>query len=229
MSDRGTVAALIPVKGGTDGKGRLARLLSAAEREALARAMLQDVVTALLGSQLLNDIAVISPDAAMLAFAASLGARSLAEPAGAGGLNAALRGGVAQLQRQGAQSVLIVQGDVPGIVADDVAALLERPTREPCVRAAPCADGGTAALLLAPPDAIAPAFGPDSFARHRATALAAGIPFERCSRPGLALDVDRPEDLTAARGQQTRRLLRQLSIAGRLRTALASPAGGGGA
>ena len=82
---------------------------------------------------------------------------------------------------------------------------------------------GTNALVLSPPDAIEPAFGPDSFARHVAAAEAAQVPHRVEEVPGLALDVDTPGDLAELaaaleerRGQapSTRGALRQLERAG---------------
>jgi 2-phospho-L-lactate guanylyltransferase len=51
---------------------------------------------------------------------------------------------------------------------------------------------GTNALLLTPPDAFAPSFGPGSFARHRALA---GDACRVAELPSLMHDVDTPEDL----------------------------------
>lgn len=60
----------------------------------------------------------------------------------------------------------------------------------------PSRDGdGTNAILVSPPDAFAPSFGPGSFARHRAQAAAAGIACRTLELPGLALDIDEPHDL----------------------------------
>jgi 2-phospho-L-lactate guanylyltransferase len=82
---------------------------------------------------------------------------------------------------------------------------------------------GTNALVLSPPDAIEPAFGPGSFARHVAAAEAAGVPHRVEEVPGLALDVDTPDDLAelaaaleSRRGQapSTRGALSQLERAG---------------
>ena len=56
---------------------------------------------------------------------------------------------------------------------------------------------GTNALVLSPPDAIEPSFGPDSLERHVAAAEAAGVPHRVEEVPGLALDVDTPDDLAA--------------------------------
>ena len=78
-------------------------------------------------------------------------------------------------------------------VAAEVDALLDRHAG-PCVVVVPDRHGtGTNALLLEPPDAIRPAFGPGSRERH--LGLAAGAVVDEV--PGLLLDVDTPEDLAA--------------------------------
>jgi 2-phospho-L-lactate guanylyltransferase len=56
---------------------------------------------------------------------------------------------------------------------------------------------GTNALVLAPPDAIRPAFGEGSRDRHVAAAREAGIPFGVEEIPSLALDLDTPADVVA--------------------------------
>jgi 2-phospho-L-lactate guanylyltransferase len=63
---------------------------------------------------------------------------------------------------------------------------------------------GTNALRLTPPDAIAPAFGPGSFARHAALGAAAGATVRVAQAPSLELDVDTPGDLDALRAALAR-------------------------
>ena len=58
---------------------------------------------------------------------------------------------------------------------------------------------GTNGLLLAPPDAIAPSFGPGSCERHRALARAAGVACRSSAPPSLLLDIDTGDDLAALR------------------------------
>src|SRR5207302_7322924 len=58
---------------------------------------------------------------------------------------------------------------------------------------------GTNALLLTPPDALAPSFGPGSCERHARQARAAGVAAEVVEVPSLATDIDTPEDLEADR------------------------------
>jgi len=56
---------------------------------------------------------------------------------------------------------------------------------------------GTNALLMSPPDAIAPAFGPGSRERHIGRAERAGFDAAVESLESLALDVDTSDDLGA--------------------------------
>ena len=58
---------------------------------------------------------------------------------------------------------------------------------------------GTNALLLTPPKALSPAFGPGSMARHAALARAGGASVRVAQAPSLELDVDTPGDLAALR------------------------------
>jgi 2-phospho-L-lactate/phosphoenolpyruvate guanylyltransferase len=58
---------------------------------------------------------------------------------------------------------------------------------------------GTNGLLLAPPDAIPPSFGPGSRERHTALALAAGIAARVEQPSSLLLDIDTGDDLAVLR------------------------------
>lgn len=189
------VDALVPVKMAAAAKARLAPLLGPDERQRLVRAMLEDVIAALLGCRHLRRVVVTSPDAEIRALAQRLGAAALSEPGGLG-LNGGLAFGLRRLLRDGASGVLIVPADLPAISNADVAAMLLPACSGRVVRAAPSIDGGTGALLLVPPDVIAPAFGGSSFARHQKVATSAGVRFERRHRAGLAADVDYPDDLS---------------------------------
>lgn len=213
------VDALVPVKSRSTAKSRLAGLLVAEERAALVRAMLQDVLETLLGSKRLRRVVVTSPAASFRCFAEQVGAFSLAEPDGIG-LNGALALGLQRLENSGSDAVLVLPADLPALARDDICTMLEPPPAERSVRAAPSYDGGTGALLLSPPSVIAPAFGPLSFARHRASARAVGAVFESCERPALAADVDGEADLRRLLrgrcGAHTHALLLRLGLAQRL-------------
>jgi 2-phospho-L-lactate/phosphoenolpyruvate guanylyltransferase len=91
--------------------------------------------------------------------------------------------------------VLLVPGDTPLLDPGEVAALLRVPRRVSIVPDRHRA--GTNALVLAPPDAISPSFGPGSLARHVAAAAAAGVTSAVEEVPSLMLDVDTDADLSA--------------------------------
>jgi 2-phospho-L-lactate guanylyltransferase len=78
---------------------------------------------------------------------------------------------------------------------------------------------GTNGLLLTPPGAIAPSFGPGSCERHRALAHAAGVRCRLERPPSLTLDIDTGADLDALRD----RLAGARSRASRTRAVLVQP------
>ncbi len=183
-------AAVVPLKNLARAKGRLAPVLSAAERRGLVLAMLGDVLAALLGARGLGGIYVVADEAPP----APEGVAWIAEPANRG-YDAAVATALADPRVAGAAAMLVLPGDLPLATPADIDALLDEAPR-PGARVALARDGdGTNALLLSPPDLAPTRFGPGSGARHRALALAAGAPAETVSPPGLAFDIDTPRDL----------------------------------
>jgi 2-phospho-L-lactate guanylyltransferase len=120
--------------------------------------------------------------------------------------------------------VLLVPGDCPALDPQEVGTLLESRADPPQVVIVPDRHGsGTNALLLAPPDAVAPSFGAGSLARHAARARAASATVKVRDVPSLGLDVDTPDDLAALRAaldtrpslaRRTREVLERLVPAG---------------
>jgi 2-phospho-L-lactate guanylyltransferase len=213
------IAALVPVKRLDTAKSRLLPELPRADVERLTLAMLGDVLEPLLASPRLAAVAVVTEDTAVARAAEAAGARALLRPEP--GLNAALDAGAAELAREGARAVLVVLGDVAGVTASDVDALVTALEAQGARGAvlAPSRDGGTGALLRAPYDAIPSRFGAQSAAAHRDAARTAGVPWRELDLPGLAVDLDRAEDVTeflraGIGGARTRRLLRELGWSG---------------
>jgi 2-phospho-L-lactate guanylyltransferase len=207
--------AVLPVKRFDLAKTRLGAELAPSQRRRLAQAMVADVLDALIATAEL-DAVVVTNERAVAMLASSAGATVLADPSESGH-SAAAQVGIEHALRGGYQRVLLVPGDCPAL--DDAAlhTLLDRVSTSPAVTiVADRHSSGTNALLLTPPDAIEPGFGPDSFARHRARAGAAGADWHVEQLPQLQLDVDTPADLAALRvvldGRATRTgaLLRKL-------------------
>jgi len=116
------------------------------------------------------------------------------EPADRGHPEAATLG-IVRAKALGASCVALLPGDCPLLDPDELDTALER-MRPGRVAVVPDRHGtGTNALLMAPPDAIGPAFGPGSCARHSERAERAGHDMAVEALASLALDVDTPEDL----------------------------------
>lgn len=212
--------AILPVKSFGAAKQRLGSALGAGSRQALAQAMFSDVLASLRRVPGLDSVAVVTADP--VAESAALGERvQVLRDTEQAGQSAAALIGIRHAQAHGFARVLLVPGDTPLLDPGEVAGLLRRGADADLGAViVPDRHGeGTNALLLSPPDAIAPAFGPGSRERHAAAARAAGVACAVENVPTLALDVDTGQDLEllaatleGRRGQapSTRGALRQL-------------------
>lgn len=205
-----STVAVLPIKRFAHAKQRLER----AGRDALAAGMAGDVLRALAAARSLDLVLVVTGDTDANARAAEHGAAVVEESELAGHSGAAALG-VARAVELGATRVLLVPGDCPLLRAEDVDGLLARHP-QPGVVVVPDRHGtGTNALLLEPPTAIPPAFGPGSRDRHVRLARDAGLPVQVDEVPALLMDVDTLEDLDVvaaaldgpAPAAETRRLL----------------------
>jgi 2-phospho-L-lactate guanylyltransferase len=191
-------AAVLPIKSFDQAKQRLRHELAAHDRRALVEAMFADALVALGRVSSLERIVVVSGDRVAQRIAAGYGA-SIVEDDELGHNTAAARG-VEMLKEDGLERALLVPGDCPLLSPDDLNALLTHPAGEHSALIVPDRHGtGTNALLLTPPDVLAPSFGPDSRRRHLADASAAGVSAEIVELDSLGLDIDTPEDLEALR------------------------------
>ena len=189
------LVAAVPVKDLVNAKQRLVPALAVAERAALAAAMLEDVLTALAAARL-DHVWVVTREPAVSALARTRGAEPLVEDANRGHTAAVARA-QAEAARLGARVFVTIPGDVPCVTAEEIRRLVEAVA--PGVPAfAPSRSGlGTNGAALAPPDAMPLTFGEPSFENHLAAARARALEPRVLSLPGLALDVDAPDDLDA--------------------------------
>jgi 2-phospho-L-lactate/phosphoenolpyruvate guanylyltransferase len=204
------IVAAVPVKDLVNAKQRLVRLLTPGERSELARAMLGDVLRALAAAQL-GRVWVVTREPAVATIARSLGAEPLAEEDNRGH-TAAVAHAQAEAVRLRASVFITVPGDVPCVTADEIRALADAGAATPGAVFTPSRSGlGTNGVALQPPDAMRLRFGEPSFDNHLAAARALGLAPRVLSLPGLALDVDAPEDLAAlldhGAGTDTQRVL----------------------
>jgi 2-phospho-L-lactate guanylyltransferase len=187
-----TTLAILPIKGFGQAKTRLRERVPDGPRAGLAEAMVRDVLRALGAVDGLDGVIVVTAEPIAADLARAAGAEVVHDPTEAG-QSAAVALGVDRALERGADRVLAVPGDCPALDPGELAALLQAPE---AIVIVPDRHGeGTNALLLAPPTAMAPAFGPGSRARHEAAARASGLAWTVREVPGLGMDADTPEDL----------------------------------
>src|SRR5277367_1687331 len=193
----GRVWAVVPVKRFDQAKHRLSGVLDSAGRAALAAAMLSDVLEQLSGTPGLASVLVVTSDMEATAIARSFGAAMLNDPADSG-VNDAVAYGVSKLGLLGASAAIIAPSDIPFVTSEEISSVLAALEQTAVVLAPATRDGGTNILGLSPPDVIAPAFGPDSFARH--CALARDLRPAVILLEGASHDIDEPADLALGPG-----------------------------
>jgi 2-phospho-L-lactate guanylyltransferase len=217
-------AAILPVKSFSRAKQRLGASVAEDLRLELAGAMVADVMLALAETASIELTIVVTREDSVARTARRQGVFVLEDVAEEGQSPAAALG-VRHALGAGIERVLCVPGDCPALDPAELDRLLAPPEGagghlEPEIVIVPDRHGtGTNGLLLSPPDAISPSFGPGSFERHRALALAAGVACRVERPPSLLLDVDTGADLAALRD----RLSGQHARASRTRAVLGQP------
>ncbi|MGA2165221.1 MAG: NTP transferase domain-containing protein [Solirubrobacteraceae bacterium] len=221
-------AAILPVKRFSEAKQRLGQSVADPLRRDLARAMVGDVLSALRDCAAIERTIVVTCEESVAAAARYLGAIVVPDAAEAG-QSAAVTAGIERAVAEGFARALCIPGDCPALDPGELAALLEaRPANpvevaareappagvgevsEPLPEAPPTSPAevvivpdrhgtGTNGLLLTPPGAIPPSFGPDSCERHIGLARAAGVACRVERIPSLLLDIDTGADLAALR------------------------------
>lgn len=96
----------------------------------------------------------------------------------------------------GAESVLVIPGDNPLTIPEDIDFILGKEKPHPSAILIPSRDEkGTNAILRKPPDSFHSRFGYDSLRKHIDEAKQKNILYEIYWLPRIALDIDDPRDL----------------------------------
>jgi 2-phospho-L-lactate guanylyltransferase len=192
---RERTCVILPVKPFDDAKERLATGLAAEQRRLIAEAMVRDVIAALSRAKEVDGIVVVSAEPKLKEIAGDV-ADAIIPDARTGHSDAA-KAGVAWAIENEYDRVVMIPGDCPLLDAEELDALIMR-TRADEIEFAVIPDRmgtGTNGLVISPPDAVEPSFGPGSRQRHIAMGLAASRRTAEHEVPSLALDLDTAEDL----------------------------------
>jgi 2-phospho-L-lactate guanylyltransferase len=184
---------VMPVKPLAVGKSRLAGVLRTHQRRILNERLLRHVLgvaVAVVGGP---RVVVVSADPAVHRLARRFRAQPCREQ-GPRDLNAAIAQGAELAHRQGAGAVLSLASDLPLLAEAELRALVAAARSHSVVAAPDRAGSGTNALLVCPPGQIRYAYGRDSLRKHQAQARQAGCRWSVVEAPGLAFDIDHPDD-----------------------------------
>lgn len=195
---------LVPVKSLANAKQRLSPVLSPEERFALAQAMCEDVLQALARWQKRPAVAIVTSDPFARDLAARFQFEVISDDDNAGETSA-IEMATAVSRDRGALSTLVVPADIPLIASAELQKIADSAPLGGALLVPDAARRGTNAAWRSPGDLFPLRFGNDSFLPHLAAAKATGLPCVVLELPGIARDVDRPEDLrelAAASGER---------------------------
>jgi 2-phospho-L-lactate guanylyltransferase len=188
------IFALLPVKAPQNAKQRLSNYLSPGQREALARAMFEEVLATLRTVDGLDRVVVVTSDETAKRRARGCGFDVFEEREQLGHSHSADRA-VLHAMELGATSVILLPIDVPLVTKADIESLVAEAGSGLVI--VPSGDGtGTNALVRTPPSVIKSCFGPGSFRAHVSQAEALNVPVKVLRPEGIVFDIDTPEDIT---------------------------------
>lgn len=201
-----SIRAIIPLKALSAAKGRLSGALDAGARRELVAWMATHVIQTCVAAPSIDDVLVVAGDDAAATVARAAGAAVLVveQP----GLPLAL--GAADAASLAWSATMVVAADLPDLAIADLTAVTDAANgvQGAVVVVAATHDGGTGALLRRPGGIIPSAYGPGSGPRHLALARNAGVAGISVTRPGLARDLDTPEQLTPVLARRQQQVVR---------------------
>lgn len=189
--------AVIPIKQLSGAKQRLAGVLQANERQALFKCMVEDVLTSVEACSYIDEIWVVTGDAAVAKLCQPYAVTIVPEPADPG-LIAAMTHAAGLLAEKGVDNLVFLPGDLPLVTTAELDIVLDGFTAQgkPGICIVPAEDlGGSNCVVCSPPNCLPFGFGVDSFRRHLRIARKNDIEAIVLKLPGIGLDIDTPEDL----------------------------------
>jgi len=190
--------ALLPIRSLRDGKRRLSPMFPPSVREAVVRQLFQRTHAALLASDDVTHISVVSPDPEVLRWVEPLGVLPVLQ-ADAGlnnGLEQARRELVAQ---QRWTTLLVLLPDLPLLASSDIQKLLRLKESRSLVLAPDRHGAGTNGLVLQLTDELPFVFGDNSFHQFQKVATAQGLTIQLYQSLHTTLDLDTADDLQLIR------------------------------
>lgn len=217
--------ALLPLKSFVNAKQRLSGVLSPQQRQHFFHFMVEDVLEVLANHAGIDKLVIVSDDPGAELLAEHYGVDYWPEESLPGsGLNAVVAGFARTVAQRGVDSLLVVHGDLPLLSGAQLDQLIAAHGLAPAVTIAPDRhQQGSNCLLCSPPTVIDFHYGENSLQKHRQASESRGVTMLELALPGIACDIDSPEDLlvlleSPQAGKKSIRYLQETGIAERLQS-----------
>ena len=185
---------LVPIKNTSGAKQRLASILDQDSRTRLAQAMLHDVLSAVHQWNDRTSVGIVTSDPYATHLANEYKFEIIPDPENPGETGAIEMATQVCVERA-EDNTLVIPADIPLIQPWELEEIYKQAPTEGTVLV-PAGDGrGTNAAFRRPANLFPLRFGNDSFKPHHAAAQATGQPCVILNLPGMAVDIDNPEDL----------------------------------
>ncbi len=185
---------LVPVKNLSQAKQRLAAVAEQSLRTELAQAMLADVLeqVAAFGA---DDVSLVTNDSHAIDLARGFGFGIIRDDFNRSETDA-IEMATRTCESRGIETTLVIPGDIPLLSAAEISSIYENAPLTGCVLVPSHDKRGTNAALRRPASLFPLRFGNDSFMPHLAAAVATDSSCLILCFPGIALDIDTPQDLS---------------------------------
>jgi len=205
------LAIAILMKDLSNAKTRLEPVLGSDMRKFLARCLFEHSLQFFRQCYVDKKLAVVTPSPSIADMARQHDATALHQEEG--GINEAAQIAARWALSLGSEYLLIIHADIAVLQIAEIDQMMET-ARKAAVVIAASHDGGSNALLLSPPDVIAPHFGHHSARAHVAAAQAAHVPYKLLHLPYLSHDIDRPQDLVTTIRKQKKPQVELFAVPG---------------
>lgn len=188
--------AVIPVKGLTESKKRLSSYLGD-RKKLLVEALLNDVLSSALQSDVYDKVLVVSPDQDVAGLSK---ARRVAFLRQTGfGLNRAIEQANRLALRDNVSSLTTILGDIPLAEPQDFREIFKIGNGLGKAVMVPSLKGGTNVMMTRPPGVVRPNYGRWSFSKHLRQAQMKRVNTYSISNPRVSFDIDTINDLIELR------------------------------
>jgi 2-phospho-L-lactate/phosphoenolpyruvate guanylyltransferase len=184
--------AVIPVKGLTESKKRLSSYLGE-RKKLLVEALLQDVLSSVLRSDLYDKVLVVSPDENVADL--SKAKRVIFLQQTGFGLNRAIEQANRLAIRDSVSSLTTILGDIPLAEPQDFREIFKIGNGLGKAVMVPSLKGGTNVMMTRPPGVVKPNYGRWSYSKHLRQAQLNRVATYSISNPRVSFDVDTVNDL----------------------------------